>query len=225
VRAELFNHFRSAEQRLLSDLGRHAGIVVQLAGRLGSTIRQAADGGADALAQNAAQAKLAESRADDIVRETPLTVRRIPGTEIFCRMLEIADDAVDELEDAAFLAGLLAGGGSTELSAALFALANSVFDGAQVFQRVLGAAQHVHRGGEREEMRQFLEAADRMITIEHQTDEQERAVIAALVRSETDCRLLYLAGGIAKHFERAADALLRASLILRDHVMGETMFA
>ena len=51
--------------------------------------------------------KLAESRADDIVRETRLTVRRIPGTEIFRRILEVADDAADE--DSAFVAELLSG--------------------------------------------------------------------------------------------------------------------
>jgi hypothetical protein len=30
---------------------------------------------------------------------------------------------------------------------------------------------------------------------------------------------------VANHLEAAADALLRASLMLRDHVMGEVMFA
>src|SRR6516225_10066956 len=95
VRAELFNHFRSAQQRLLADAGRHASIIVQLAGGLRTALRQDAVSGKDALTQNAARAKLAGSRADDIVKETRLTVRRIPGTEIFRRILEVADDAVD----------------------------------------------------------------------------------------------------------------------------------
>jgi uncharacterized protein Yka (UPF0111/DUF47 family) len=226
VRAELFNHFRSAEQRLLSDIGRHAAIILQLAGRLRGVLRQGPAAAGDALAQNAAQAKLAETRADEIVRQTRLTVRRIPGTDVFSQILQIADDAADDLEEAAFLAGLLSGcAGSSQLPASLLDLSNCLVDAAQVFQRGIGAAQHVHRGGERENMQQFLEAVDQMVTIEHQTDEQERAVTVALIKSDIDCRHLHLVSGIASHYESAADALLRASLILRDHVLGEVMFA
>ena len=225
VRAELFNHFRSAQQRLLADAGRHASIIVQLAGGLRTALRQDAVSGKDALTQNAARAKLAESRADDIVKETRLTVRRIPGTEIFRRILEVADDAVDDLEDSAFLAGLLsARTPCLELPAPLLGLADLVVDGTHAFQRAIGAAQYVHRGGPRENMQQFLEAIDHVVTVEHQTDERERAVTVALVDSDMDCRRLHLVEGIAHHLEAAADALLRASLMLRDHVLGEVMF-
>jgi uncharacterized protein Yka (UPF0111/DUF47 family) len=96
--------------------------------------------------------------------------------------------------------------------------------GAHAFQRALGAAQYVHRGGERENMQQFLEAVDHVVTIEHDTDEREREVTAALVGSDTDCQHLHLLSGIAAHLEAAADARLRASLILRDHILGEVMF-
>jgi uncharacterized protein Yka (UPF0111/DUF47 family) len=65
-------------------------------------------------------------------------------------------------------------------------------------------------------MQQFLEAVDHVVTIEHQTDECERAVTAALVRSDIDCRQFHLIRSIASHLESAADALLRSSLMLRD---------
>jgi hypothetical protein len=61
-------------------------------------------------------------------------------------------------------------------------------------------------------------------TSEHQADEREREVTAALVGSDIDCQHLHLPTGIAAHLEAAADALLRASLILRDHILGEVMF-
>ena len=225
VRAELFNHFRSAEQRLLADAGRHAGIVVQLANGLRTALRQGPGAGSDLLAQNAVRAKLAETRADEIVKETRLTVRRIPGTDVFRRILEVADDAADDLEDSAFLAGLLScRAACTELPAPLVGLADLVVDGAQAFQRAVGAAQYVHRGGPRENMQQFLEAIDHVVTIEHQTDERERAVTVALISGDIDCRRLHLIDGIASHLESAADALLRASLMLRDHILGEVMF-
>jgi uncharacterized protein Yka (UPF0111/DUF47 family) len=225
VRAELFNHFRSTEQRLLADASRHASIVVQLANGLRTALRQAAASGSDLLAQNAVRAKLAETRADEIVKETRLTVRRIPGTEVFRRILEVADDAADDLEDSAFLAGLLSTRATcTELPAPLIGLANLLVDGAQAFQRAIGAGQYVHRGGPRENMQQFLEAIDHVVTVEHQTDERERAVTVALISADIDCRHLRLIDGIASHLESAADALLGASLLLRDHILGEVMF-
>jgi uncharacterized protein Yka (UPF0111/DUF47 family) len=226
VRAELFNHFRSAEQRLLANASRHAAIVLQLASRLRAALRQEGASGSDALVQNAEQAKLAETRADEIVKETRVTVRRIPGMEIFRQILEVADNAADELEDSAFLAGLFSGSASrVELPAPLLTLSDLLVDGAQAFQRAIGAAQYVHRGGARENMQQFLEAVDRLTTIEHETDERERAVTAALVRSDVDCRRFHLISGIAGHLESAADALLRVSLMLRDHVLGDVMLA
>jgi len=145
VRAELFNHFRSAEQRLLVHAGRHASIIVQLAGSLRTALHQSASN-EDALTRNAAKAKQAESRADEIVKETRLTVRRIPSTEVFRRILEVADDAVDDLEDSAFLAGLLSGRTTPlGLPAPLLGLTDLLVDGAHAFQRALGAAQYVHR--------------------------------------------------------------------------------
>jgi hypothetical protein len=89
----------------------------------------------------------------------------------------------------------------------------------------MGRSEVAPSGGERENMQQFLEAVDRMVTIEHQTDEPERAVTVALIKSDIDCRHLHLVNGVAGHLESAADALLRASLMLCDHVLGEVMFA
>jgi hypothetical protein len=115
---------------------RHASIIVQLAGSLRTALHQSASN-EDALTRNAAKAKQAESRADEIVKETRLTVCRIPGTEVFRRILEVADDAVDDLEDSAFLAGLLSCQRRPpfDLPAPLLGLADLPVDGAHAFQR------------------------------------------------------------------------------------------
>ncbi len=230
IRAELFNHFRSAAQRLLADGGRHAAIIGQLAAGLRRSLHQGvghqAAGGGSLLARNAAEAKDLETKADEIVKATRSTSRRIVGTEIFCRIIEVADDAADHLEDAAFLVGLLSTATApTMLPAPLLKLSDLLVDGAQAFRRALDIAQTVHRGGAREPIQQFLEAADRLVQVEHATDEREREVTVALIADTVDSRQLFLLSGIAREFEEAADALLRASLILRDHILGEVMFA
>ena len=225
IRAELFGHFRSAEQRLLAETGNHAAIIERLARGLFEAVRAGAMLGSEAFAHNADCAKQLESQADDIVRTIRSTVQHIAGTEIFRRIVEIADDAADALEDAASLAALTVDGCvTTEIPAPLVNLAELVVDGTRSFQRAVEAAPLVHRGGGRDPVQNFLEATDRLVTIEHQTDARERDVTNALMVSPIDCRHLYLIGQITHHLEEAADALLRAGLTLRDHVLGEVMF-
>jgi uncharacterized protein Yka (UPF0111/DUF47 family) len=226
VRAELFANFRTAEQRLLAGCVRHAEIVAQLAGGLRTALRGGASQGSEALAQYAARAKQWESRADDIVNELRATVRRIAGTEIFRRVVETADDAADHLEDAAFLTRLLFDTVPPEtLPDPLLVLADLLVDGAQAFRRTMESAQYVRREGARDAVQRFLEAADRVVTIEHQTDDRQRAVTVALMTAVPDWRQHRLLGEITGHLEAAADALLHASLQLRDHVIGDVMLA
>lgn len=226
VRAELFTHFRSAEQRLLADLSRHADIISQLSAGLRSAFRRSAAERAEALAQHATRAKQWESRADDVVKELRSTVRRISGTEIFRAIVETADDAADHLEDAAFLTRLLFDTAPpTELPEPLLVLADLLADGCQAFRRTMDSAQYVHRGSDRDAVQRFLEAADRVVAVEHQTDERYRAVTTALMSADLNHRQFYALGEIAHHLETAADALMLASFKLRDHVLGDVMFA
>lgn len=225
VRAELFTHFRTAEQRLLGDLSRHADIIAQLATGLRGAFRRSGAERGEALAKHAAKAKLLESRADDVVKELRSTVRRISGTEIFRSIGETADDAADHLEDAAFLTGLLfESAPPAELPEPLLALADLLADGCQAFRRTIDSAQFVHHGGDRDAVQRFLEAADRVVSVEHQTDERYRVVTAALMTADLNYRQFQMLGDIAHHLEAAADALMLASFRLRDHVLGDVMF-
>jgi uncharacterized protein Yka (UPF0111/DUF47 family) len=226
VRAELFTHFRSAEQRFLAGCAHHAEIVAQLASGFRAALRFVEAERCTAIAEHANRAKQWETRADDVVKELRATVRRISGTEIFCQIVETADDAADHLEDAAFLTRLLFDSAvPVGLPEPLLVLADLLADGAQAFRRTMESAQYVRHGGERDAVQRFLEAADRLVTVEHQTDERERALLTVLMSATVDCRQLLVLSAIAHHLEAAADALLRASLKLRDHVMGDVMLA
>jgi uncharacterized protein Yka (UPF0111/DUF47 family) len=83
----------------------------------------------------------------------------------------------------------------------------------------------MHRGASRDAIDRFLATVEEIVTIEHRTDAKEREVTTALVAAASDVRQLYLLSGIAHHLEGAADALLHASLMLRDHVLVDIMFA
>ena len=224
IRVELFNHFRTVEQRLLADAAEHGALILQLARGLDTALRHVTASHADQLGRNAKRAKELESHADEIVKTMRATVRRTAGTAIFCRALEVADDAADALEDAAFLGGLLADAApSSGLPPPLLELAGLVVAASDAFCRFLKFAPDMHRGAAREQIENFLATADELVTIEHQTDAKEREVTTTLFQTASEWRQLHLLSGIAHHLEMAGDALLHASLMLRDHVLGETL--
>jgi uncharacterized protein Yka (UPF0111/DUF47 family) len=223
IRAELFSHFRSAEQRLLAEAARHAAMVVRIARGLHDALRRGEAPGGDGFAANATRAKELESGADEIVRKVRSTVQRIGGGEIFQRIVEIADDAADELEDAAFLGGVKVDGDKPLTAPApLTRLAELMVTGAQCYERAITTAPLLRRGA-REPVQNFVEALEGLVAVEHQTDAIEREVLVALMGSPIEPRLFYLFRTIAQHIETAADALARAGLTLRDHALGDTM--
>jgi uncharacterized protein Yka (UPF0111/DUF47 family) len=222
VRAELFNHFRSAEQSLLADEAGHAAIIGELADNLSATLQGKIE--STTAAHNIDIAKQLESRADEIVRKARSTVQRIGGSEILRRIVEIADDPADELEDAAFLANVQPNGDDRSVPAPLIDLAALVVVGTKCFQRAIEAAPEIRRGGAQQPLQDFLEAVDGLVAAEHQTDAKEREVTAVLLSNSLDARDLYRFAGVAHHLEAAMDFLLRAGLTLRDHILGEVMF-
>ena len=55
-------------------------------------------------------------------------------------------------------------------------------------------------------------------------DERHRADTTVLMNANLEYRQVHLLSAIDQHLEEAADALMRASLKLRDHVLGDVMF-
>jgi uncharacterized protein Yka (UPF0111/DUF47 family) len=176
-------------------------------------------------AHDAERLKRWETRADEIVIETREIVGRTEGTAVYRRLAEIADDAADALEEAGFHMSLLRAppepGG--ELSQRLRRLADLVAAASQELVKAIEATRYVHRGGARSDTQDFLAAVDRIISLEHETDAAQRRVVGRLVEEAQDFRQMFVIDEIARHFEEAADALLRTALTLRDHVLADVM--
>lgn len=226
IKVELFNHFRSAEHRLLADASRHASLIVQLARGLEGIFTAGVATEHDRRVKVAAHAKALESEADEIVKATRSTSQRIAGTAVFCRTLEIADDAADALEEASFLAGLLgAEGPALAPPGPLAELASLAAAAGRAFQQLLELAPQIHRGAPRDVINTFLSTIEELISLEHRTDAKEREALTVLVGAASDWRQLHVLAGVARHLEQATDALLHAGLMIRNHLLGEIMFA
>jgi uncharacterized protein Yka (UPF0111/DUF47 family) len=151
-------------------------------------------------------------------------VKRRPDYAPFARLLKTADDAADELEDAAFLLTLLCSGkpadGVLDVLKSLTAL---LVETAQEWAKVVAHATHVQGENSAEDVDDLLTALDRLAALEHEADDAERTLTVASVQHARDFRELHLYTAIGAKLEAASDALKRSSLMLRNHVLDNVL--
>jgi len=222
VRAELANYFHSAERDLFELACEHASLLVELASGVRDGVLQLQLAGAEGMLERIAErAKGWESAADGLLNRVRSAVDHSAGAVFFKVLLEAADDVADSLEEAAFHFTLFAPRSAPEdAQGRLRALASLLVSGAEEYLKALTTARYVHRGGDRDDMRDFLEAVHRITAVEHESDQAQRSIKSALLAADSDARGLFVVAEVARNLEEAADALMHSGLVLRDHVMG-----
>jgi uncharacterized protein Yka (UPF0111/DUF47 family) len=227
VRAELFNNFRTVQERFYDILADHAALTAEIAGGVRDSLLQAGlPTAGKTFLRSAERAKEWESSADELVNRARGASGRSDATEFFRQIVEAADDIADELEDAAFHLTLLPPAGPrAEADARLSSLSELLVHGTQEYVKLVENARHVRRGGAREDVHDFLAAIHRIQQIEHDTDEAQRGIKRALVAGVDDARALFVLSTVARNLEQAADGLMHCGLRMRDHVLGDTLAA
>ena len=213
IRVALAAHFSNEDRQLMLLVGDHAGLIFEIASLVSDEIR--ADDSAGS--KRAHRARRFEHDADQLVVEARKAVARRPDQLVFQRLLEVADDAADGLEDAAALLALRVLEGKP--CETLQALAEIMVDLSQEWIKAIGHAGQIGNAASHAETEDFLRAIDRVAALEHQADEVERALTASAIEHAHDFRQLHLFTAIGGRLEAAADALNRASLMLHDHVL------
>jgi uncharacterized protein Yka (UPF0111/DUF47 family) len=217
IRVTLAKHFSNQERQLLRLAVDHAGLIFEIA----SLVREGLQADADGAGKRARRARKFEHDADQLVMETREAVRRRPDYAVFQTLLVGADNAADELEDAAFLLELDQLHGKPLES--LQALGDLLMEASQEWIKALGHATQIGRAASHAETEDFLTAIDRVSALEHEADEAERALAATAFHHAPDFRQLHLLTAIGGKLEAAADAFKHASLILRDHVLEDVI--
>ncbi len=217
VRVTLAAHFSNEERQLLQLASEHAGLIFEIASLVQSALRSGAESGD----KHVRRAGRYEHDADQLVRDTREAVRRRGDHAVFLQLLEAADDAADELEDAAFLLNIetLQGKALEPLQG----LADLLVDSSQEWIKALGHASQIGRLASALEAEDFLTAIDRVTAIEHEADDVQRTVTWSALQYSGDFRQLHLFTAIGSKLEAAADALKHACLILRDHVLEDVI--
>ncbi len=221
IRTELLDYVRTFRQGLIDIASEHAGTIVEIAEGIRDVLLRLGRSGSQALlARNAERAKRWETHADELLNRVRASSGQGDEAAFFRDLLGKADDIADDLEEAAFHLTLLP---TPELQGELRRnmqhLAELVVQGGQEYIKVLETARLVRRGGQREDMQDFLEAIHRIIGVEHQTDESQRVIKRTLLADGGDARTLYVVSEAARNLESAADDLMHTALLLRDHVL------
>ena len=228
VRAELFNNFRTVQERLYDILADHAALTAEIAGGVRDSLLQAGlANAAKAFLRNAERAKEWESSADELVNRARSASASSDTTEFFRLIVEAADDIADELEDAAFHLTLLPPGGTARRGGRAAPLAG----------RAAGARHAGIREGGRDRAITCGEAvrAKTSMTFWRRStassrssttaDEAQRGIKRALVAGVDDARALFVLSAVARNLEQAADGLMHCGLRIRDHVLGDALAA
>jgi uncharacterized protein Yka (UPF0111/DUF47 family) len=216
IQADLAQRFETAESAVLAILVRHLGLSRTLAGVLAEALEHApAPSAAQALAE---RAKRLEAKADRLTLQAREACARLQGAAGVRRLVDAVEDAMDALDEAAFLLSLgpPAGGEGPLLKLAAIVVAAT---GDMV--RAVETSTRLPEG-RREDAAAALQAIDAVTEAERAADAVERSAIAELMRAEPpDPRALTLGLELARTLEAATDHLAHAALALRERVLEE----
>ncbi len=226
VKTELLKYFHTTYQSLLGVAEQHAELIYDIANAVRNVLLRVQHGDAEKyIRRTAARSRQWEHKADVLLNEARAMFRHTPDTSnILKQLMEEADDAADNLEECAYLLTLLSPASNpSRLYDTLQTLSGQVVEASQEFIKCLDSASHVRRGGNKEDLDDFLEAVASIVKLEHDTDDANRNITSMVVKEATDFRQLHLVSEIARTLEEAADSLSRSGLLLRAHVLDKIM--
>lgn len=223
IKAELKRYFETTGLAILDLAIRHAEAGYDLA----VTLKDALDN-LDAMAPNgnglAGRAIRWEHTADQLLNEARDDIKRHQRPAALLHFFERADDAVDELEEAASLIELLpAIAGEGAPLSELNALADTVLACAQEFIKSIECAAAISRSDVCDDFDDFLSAFSRLMELEHKADELLRAIRRALAQNVESARTIYLIDLVSGGLEAASDAYLLSTQALRAFLLDEVI--
>ena len=161
-----------------------------------------------------------ERKADRIALEARKEAERLNAGPIIEQLVDRVEEAIDELEQAAFIASLAPAGIDAALLAALADLCTVATTATEAAASGLAAAIEVPEG-RRADSEDALAAVIRLIDAEHAADARERDVTARVFGGGFDVATSLAVIELARAIERATDRLAGFGHLLRRHIMTD----
>ncbi|HEY8336317.1 MAG TPA: hypothetical protein VIQ05_21215 [Tardiphaga sp.] len=222
IEAELVRHLERVDSTLLAIIMRQAGLAHDIAAGLAHHLaaRQAGrsvDG--KALADRASRI---EQKADRIAIEARKEVARLNARPVIEQMMDSVEQAVDELEQAAFIASLLPANVDPALLDALTGLCATTVTALQAAASGLAAAAEVP-DGQRVDSEDALACVVRLIDAEHAADLREREVTTQVFAGGFDVATSLSVLELARAIERTTDRLAGFGHLLRRYIISDLL--
>jgi uncharacterized protein Yka (UPF0111/DUF47 family) len=161
-----------------------------------------------------------ERKADRIAIEARKEVSRLNVRPIVEQLVDRVEEAVDELEQAAFIASLVSTRIDPALLKALAGLCTIAISAAEAAASGLAAAAEVP-DGRRADSEDALAAVVRLIEAEHAADRCERDVTARVFAGGFDVAMSLSVLELARAIERSTDRLAGFGHLLRQYIMSD----
>jgi uncharacterized protein Yka (UPF0111/DUF47 family) len=218
IEADLVRHLERVDSALLAIVLRQVGLAHDMTAAIAQHIAALRAGRPVDGKLLTTRAGLIERKADRIAIEARKQVTRLNAGPIIEQLVDRVEEAVDELEQAAFIASLAPAGIDPALLSALAELCAVATTATEAAASGLAAAVEVPEG-RRADSEDALAAVTRLIDAEHAADARERDVTARVFAGGFDVATSLCVLELARAIERATDRLAGFGHLLRRHIM------
>ncbi|NPV19271.1 hypothetical protein [Bradyrhizobium aeschynomenes] len=219
IGADLVRHLDRVDSGLLAMVLRQIGLSRDVAALVQQCLA-ISESDPVAVKQLAQRAGRIEQKADRIAIEARAEITRLNARPVIGDLVDRVEQAIDELEQAAFIASLMPGQMKPEIGAALQALAGIGVTATEHAAAGLAAAAEVQEG-RRADSEDALAAVARLMDAEHQADAREREITALVFSGGLDVTASLAALELARAIERATDCLASFGHLLRRYTMSD----
>jgi uncharacterized protein Yka (UPF0111/DUF47 family) len=220
IEAELVRHLERVDSALLAIVVRQSALAHDIAAALAHHIGALQAGRSSDGKLLAARASRIEQKADRIAIEARKEVTRLNARPIVEQLVDRVEEAIDELEQASFIASLAPPSidpGLLKALAELCAVATAAIEATAIG---LAAAAEVPEG-RRADSEDALAAVVRLIDAEHAADAHERDVTAQVFAGGFDVATSLSVLELARAIERSTDRLAGFGHLLRRYIITD----
>jgi len=221
IKAELLRYFHSAHENLMEICEQHATLTVEVAMAVRDALLHIQrKENSQFTERTARRAKIWESEADKLVSKVRSLSMRFEAARQYTDLINVADDALDFLEEASFFTTLVPRSTHSEkLLQELVMLGEIAVKGSQEYLKAVIASQYMHKGYSREEMQDFIRSIDGVISMEREADEALRNAEKVILAESTDYKELRVFFEIARFIESSTNSLMKAAFGLRNNIL------
>ena len=220
IEADLVRRLKRVDATVMAVVVRQAGLAREIAAAVAAHIANLKGGRPSESAALTQQARRIEEKADRIAIEVRAEISHLDADSTMTQLVDRIEDAVDDLEQAAFIASLIPHDLTENVLIPLADVCAAAIAATEAAASGADAAAEIPEG-RRGDAEDALAAVGRLVEIEHKADDCERAVTKLVLRGELDPVRALGVLELARALERATDRLAGYAHVLRAHVLAD----